>query len=292
MSIQWFPGHMHHTTRQIEELMPRIDVVIELLDARLPVSSQNPLIDALRGDTPCLKILNKKDLADPATTDAWVEWFNSQQGVQAMAVNAKLRPDVRKIPKICRRLNPLKDVSQKPVRTMIVGIPNVGKSTLINSIMGRKVARVGNEPAVTKTHQKSKMVDGMDLCDTPGMLWHKFDDPEVGLKLAAVGAIKDTAFDYELVAEYAVKFLRQNYAAELMQRYKLTELPQDTEELIKMIGAKRGCLVKGGAVDGSRASELIIREMREGKIGLVSFEHPQDYSLEDVDPDNDPELNF
>ncbi len=292
MSIQWFPGHMHQTTRQIEEMMPRIDVVIELLDARLPISSQNPLIDQLRGNTPCLKVLNKRDLADIETTGQWVDWFNSQVDVQAVAVDAKHRPDVRKIPKICRRLNPLRGLSEKPVRTMIVGIPNVGKSTLLNTLMGRKVARVGNEPAVTRTQQKVKMDDGMDLCDTPGILWHKFDDEAAGYRLAASGAIKDTAFDYEMVALFTGKYLIKHYGEMLKRRYKLDVLPETVDELIQMIGKKRGCLLSGGIVDTYRVSELLIREMRDGRIGLISFEQPGDYELDACDGDVDLELDF
>ncbi len=295
MVIQWFPGHMNQTRQKLPGLMQQCDVVIELLDARLPHASSNPLLDEARrgvvgkgpqgspGDVPCITLLTKDDLADPAVTARWRDHFHNRRGVKTLAVNLTDRKSIKNLPKIIRRLAPPKRAEKnQPVQVAIVGIPNVGKSTLVNAMRGKSVARTGDEPAVTKGHQAVKLDttgSGIVLIDTPGILWPKFEDPDVGMALALSGAIKDTATDDDILGPAAAAFLLRRYPDALKERYKLKELP-DVEDanasiqLLDTIGRKRGCLVAGGEVDLSRAGQLLLREMRGGKLGRVSLETP------------------
>lgn len=270
--INWFPGHMHKARKEIAEVMDDVDVVIEVLDARLPRSSENPLVDKLRKGKPVIKLLNKQDLADPLRTQEWLAYFNSQEGVTAVAMDTAQKKLVQGIPDLCREAVPARTRSGRPVRAMIMGIPNVGKSTLINALLGRKIAKVGNEPAVTKGQKRYSVHNGMALSDTPGILWPKIEDLDSGYRLAASGAIKDTAIEHELVAGYAAAFLLRDYPVLLQERFRLKELPEGGEALLDAIGRKRGCLRPGGVVDLHKAAEILLNEMRSGKLGRISFE--------------------
>ncbi|ASJ97143.1 MULTISPECIES: ribosome biogenesis GTPase YlqF [Shewanella] len=275
MAIQWFPGHMHKARKEIAEVMPQVDLVIEVLDARIPYSSENPMVTSLRGDRPCIKLLNKSDLADPAITQRWIDYLEQEQGVKAMAITTLQAAQVRKVPELCRKLVPNRDTVEKDIRTMIMGIPNVGKSTIINTLAGRVIAKTGNEPAVTKTQQRINLKNGIVLSDTPGILWPKVDNEASGYRLAVTGAIKDTAMEYEDVAMFAAEYFLQAYPEAMLERYKLKELPKDDIGLLEAIGRKRGALRPGGRIDLHKASELLLHEFRSGKIGQLSLETPE-----------------
>jgi len=276
MIIDWYPGHMKRARAQIIEILPKIDLVIEVLDARLPVSSANPLLARLRGDKPCIKVLNKNDLADPTVTKAWVQALEEEQGVRAIPLEAKNRRDVGLLPKLCRKILAKRVQARKPLRILIVGIPNVGKSTLINTLAGKKIARVGDKPAITTCPQQIDLRNGILLSDTPGLLWPILDDMPGACRLAASGAIGDNAFDTTEVGLTSASYLAERYPAMLMQRYKLTEIPEKQMELVEEVGRKRGCLISGGDIDLHRAAELILRDLRAGKFGRVSLERPQE----------------
>ena len=286
MSINWFPGHMHKTRQQLEALMPTCDVVIELLDARLPQTSRNPLLDQLRrnipgkgengahGDVPCITLLTKADLADPDVTRAWRGVFETERGVKTLALNLTDPQSVKRLPKLIRSMPVRQPKHGKPIRAMIVGIPNVGKSTLVNALRGKRVAKVGNEPAVTKGKQEIKLAGGIVLVDTPGILWPKLEDPGVGERLAISGAIKDTAVDLAEIALPAIRLLADLYPDALRSRYELDNLAAEPLRLLEAIGQKRGCLVAGGEVDPNRAGDLLLRDLRTGKLGRISLEWP------------------
>ncbi len=274
MSINWFPGHMNKARREIAKAMRETDLVIEVLDARLPSASQNPLLVELRGDKPCIKVLNKSDLADPALTEAWMAALQTEEGVCALALSAIRDSEVRRILKLCRKLVPERGVPGKQVRAMVVGIPNVGKSTLINVLKGRDVADVSNRPAVTRRQQRVDLGGAVVVSDTPGVLWPKIEDPEAGYRLAASGAIGDNAMDSLAVALFATAFLAQRYPELLRKRFKLEALPDSSEAILQEIGQRRGCLSRGVGVDLNKAAELLLHELKTGKIGRVSFEEP------------------
>ncbi|QYJ88522.1 MULTISPECIES: ribosome biogenesis GTPase YlqF [Shewanella] len=275
MAIQWFPGHMHKARKEIAEVMPQVDLVIEVLDARIPYSSENPMVASLRGDRPCIKLLNKSDLADPEITQRWIDYLEQEQGVKAMAITTLQAAQVRKVPELCRKLVPNRDKIEKDIRTMIMGIPNVGKSTIINTLAGRVIAKTGNEPAVTKTQQRINLKNGIVLSDTPGILWPKVDNEASSYRLAVTGAIKDTAMEYEDVAMFAAEYFLKAYPDAMLERYKLKELPDDDIGLLEAIGRKRGALRPGGRIDLHKASELLLHEFRSGKIGQLSLETPE-----------------
>lgn len=274
MAIQWFPGHMNKARRKIAEAMPDIDVIIEVLDARLPFSSTNPMVDELRGSKPCIKVLNKADLADPKVTESWVDYFGQQQNTQALPLVAEDRSQTQKLIQLCKKIGRHRSDKKLAIRVMIMGIPNVGKSTLINALAGRYIAKTGNEPAVTKANQMIDLKNGIVLSDTPGILWPKFDIEESGYRLASSGAVKDTAIEYTEVAHHALAHLLQAYPNELCARYKLKEVPNTPENALFAIASKRGCLRPGGVADLHKAAELCLHEMRAGKIGRISLETP------------------
>ena len=276
MKIEWYPGHMAKAKRQIAEVMPKIDVVIEVLDARLPMSSANPMLEKLRGQKPCIKVLNKSDLADSKVTEAWVKHFDQIAGVKAIPLEANNRSVAAQIPKLCRIIVPHKGVPGKTLRAMVVGIPNVGKSTLINTLAGKKMARVGDKPAITTCPQQIDLRNGIHLSDTPGLLWPDIRNQKSAYRLAASGAIGDGGMDYEGVALFAAEYLMEHYPKPLAARYKFDTLPENAVLLLEQIGRKRGCLVSGGHVDQLRAAELLLRELRSGLIGQVSLERPDD----------------
>lgn len=281
MSIQWYPGHMNKARRAIAEAMPAQDVVIEVLDARMPGASQNPVVDELRGRKPCLKVLAKSDLADPAATKLWLEHFErhgkptpNHGEVRAIAVTTERAGETRsRIAEVCSTLaKPTR--GRTTARAMIVGIPNVGKSTLVNTLAQRKVAKVGDEPAVTKAQQIITLGNGMTLSDNPGITWPKIDDPACGLRLAFGGAIPDAAIDAETVALFGAGILLERYADLVIARFKLKERPADAEALLDDVGRKRGALRAGGKIDRHKAGEALIHDFRSGAIGRITLELP------------------
>lgn len=275
MSINWYPGHMHKARKKMQEVMPLIDVVIEVLDARIPYSSGNPHIAELREHRPHIKILNKMDLADPIVAARWMKYFEQEQGVKAITFSKNKVGEIKNIFKLCKSLAPNRNKEYKPVRTMIMGIPNVGKSTLINIMAGKTIAKVGNEPAVTKTQQKIRLDNGILLSDTPGILWPRMHDHDCGYRLAVTGAVKNTAIEFEDIAMFAANYLLHAYPEELNRRYKLKELPQTADELVVEIGKKRGGLRAGGRIDLHKASEVLLHDIRDGNLGRISFETPE-----------------
>ncbi|WP_418646795.1 ribosome biogenesis GTPase YlqF [Thauera butanivorans] len=277
MSIQWFPGHMASARKKAAEAMAAIDVVIEVTDARLPEASGNPMISELRRfrNRPCLKLLNKADLADPAVTRVWMDFYNRQPGVKAVAVSARNASDAARVPALCRQLAPHRDDGTKPLRMMIMGIPNVGKSTLMNALLKRKVAKVGDEPAVTKHQQTLDLGPGMTLTDTPGMMWPKIDYDPDGYMLAASHAIGRNAVIDEEVAAFLGSILLERYPALLAARYRIDPSSLDAQALVEAIGRRRGCLVKGGGLDLEKASLILLQDYRDGVIGRISLETPE-----------------
>lgn len=278
-SIQWFPGHMNKARNDIKEIMPDMDVVIEVIDARIPFSSENPMVADLRnnqhgGQKPVIKILNKADLADPELTQAWIDDLEQQSQVKAIACDDNKASDVQKIIQLCKKLVPNKVGTGRQIKVLIMGIPNVGKSTLINTLAGRSIAKTGDEPAVTKSQQLIKIDNDIMLYDTPGMLWPKIENPNSGYRLAATGGIKDTAFDFADVAGYTAEYLIKAYPELLKERYKIDEVPQTDWEFFEVAGRKRGFLKKGGVVDTYRMSEILINELRSGQLGRITLETP------------------
>lgn len=274
-SIQWFPGHMHKARKEMTEVMGQIDIIIEVVDARIPYSSENPFANELRGDKPLIKVLNKCDLADDEVVAQWQDHLNSQQGISSLAITANEPTQVAKILDLCRKLVPHRDETGKDIRAMIMGIPNVGKSTIINILAGRIIAKTGNEPAVTKRQQRINLKNGIVLCDTPGILWPKVHNEHSGYRLAITGAIKDTAFEYEDIASYAGEYFLKDYPLMIKERYKLDELPQTDWELIEAIGNVRGFKRAGGRVDMHKTCEILLHEFRQGTIGKICLETPQ-----------------
>lgn len=275
MTIRWYPGHMGKALEEIQELIKKVDVVIEVLDARLPYSSANHKLTELRRTKPWIKVLNKHDLADPAITRAWVREFEKQSGMRALPMSAKKHGDTKPLIKLCQLLAPNRGKPGLPVRTMVVGIPNVGKSTLINTLAGKSMAKVGDRPAVTTTTQRIDLHNGVVLSDTPGVLWPDMSDQEGAFRLAASGAIGSNAMDYTEVGLYAGEYLLRRYPGPLQERYSLQELPASPYELLEAVGRRRGLLATGGVVDLHKAAEALLREMRAGKIGRISLEEPE-----------------
>ena len=284
-TIQWFPGHMTKTRRLIQENLKGIDVVVEILDARIPLSSKNPLIDQLIKGKQRLVILNKADLADDHITNAWMSWFDAQEETKSIKVNSLT--DAKGIRKIItetlenltkekreRKLN--KGIRSFSMRVMIVGIPNVGKSTFINALVGKQSAKVGNKPGVTRGKQWIRLSQEIEIMDTPGILWPKFEDPEAGMRLALTGAIKDDIFDFETSSQKLLSWLKTHYPASLAERYKLSaeDMEQPESRLQELIGEKRGCLLSGGRIDVKKTATIIITEFRKGSLGRISLEVP------------------
>jgi len=288
MTIQWFPGHMTRARRQIEEKLKLIDVVFELLDARIPFSSRNPMVDEITGSKPRLVLLNKADLADPELTAEWSRHFRSR-GLAVHAIDANAGAGVKDLAgkakellkeKIDRQI--AKGMKPRPIRALIVGIPNVGKSTLINRLAGRHIAATGDRPGVTKGQQWIRFGGELELLDTPGILWPKFDDPVVGFRLAATGAIKEDILHIDEVACFILKVLVEQYGAVLSDRYGLEGLPEELPdmqaavEVLESIGRRRGCIVGGGHVDYEKAASVLLRDLRSGKLGRITFETPDE----------------
>lgn len=265
---------MSNAKQKISEAIRNIDVVVEVLDARLPAASSNKLLEELRRNKPCIKVMNKNDLADPAVTKAWVRAFEMQNGVRALPLSAKQHREVSQLTKLCLRLAPSRGKPGRPLRIMVVGIPNVGKSTLINTLAGKCMAKVGDKPAITTCTQQIDLRNSIILSDTPGLLWPVMSDQLAAYRLAASGAIGTGAFDYTDVGLFAADFMMRHYRERLMSRYRLTDLPDSSTALIEQVGRRLGCLAAGGAIDMQRAAEAFLRELQAGKIGRVSFEAP------------------
>jgi ribosome biogenesis GTPase A len=274
MSLQWYPGHMTKARRELAALMPSQDGVIEVLDARTPNASTNPVIAELRGAKPVIKVLTKSDLADPEVTRAWIAYFEAEPGVKAFASTTD-RPDVtrKRIAELCRGLADHRG-RDKAVRVLIAGVPNVGKSTLLNTLMQRAVAKVSDKPAVTKEQQVVTLASGMQITDTPGLMWPKIEDEKRAFRLALAGSIPDTAIDYLTIAMFGAERMLASYSQLVVARYKLATTPADPAALIAEIGRRRGILLKGGVVDLHKAAELLVHEFRAGMLGPISLEAP------------------
>ena len=278
MSIQWFPGHMASTKKAIVERLPDIDVVIELLDARLPGSSANPLLAELTAGKPALKVLNKADLADAECTALWLDHYNAQPGTRAIALDASDTGAARQLIAAARALAPQRGGMVKPVRVLICGIPNVGKSTLINTLVGQRAALTGDEPGITKIEQRVLLANDFYLVDTPGMLWPRITVEESGYNLAASGGIGRNAYDEEEVALELLARVSTRYADRLMARYKLPELGAATgESLLADVGRKRGGLMAGGRVNLQKAGEIALNDFRGGAWGRITLETPEEF---------------
>lgn len=275
MPINWFPGHMHKARKDIGEIMSQVDIVIELLDARIPDSSENPLVPELRGSKPCIKILNKADLADPGETARWVAELEKRSGVTAVPLNHREEHKILGLLTLCNQLLPHRNLEKSAARALILGVPNVGKSTLINKLAGRTIAKTGNEAGITKSQQRIKLANNIVLTDTPGFLWPKLNPPECGYRLAITGAIKDTVFEYEDIALFAADYLRSAYPQAVQKRYGLETIPETGIELLDAIGEARSCVRKGGKVDLQKVSSLLINELRAGLLGPVTWETPE-----------------
>ena len=280
MKIQWFPGHMHKASKEIKEKLPEMDLLIEVLDARLPGSSENPMIAAIRGEKPCIKLFNKSDLADPDLTQQWQAFYEQDQGIKTLCVTRNEPDKIKQIATLCRKMIPRSDNRVKEIHAMIVGIPNVGKSTIINTLTGRTIAKTGNEAAVTRQQQRIKINDDVVLFDTPGLLWGNILNEHSGYRLAISGAIKDTAFDSDDAAFYLAEYLIEHYPQVLKARYQLSEVPSSELELIEAIGRLRGCLRGGGQVELDKACKILINEFRLGTLGRITLEKPQEFQQE------------
>ena len=275
MAINWYPGHMHKASKEMRKIMPQVDLMIEVLDGRIPFSSENPMLAELRGDKPCIKVLSKCDLADPALTQAWQDYLEQDKGVKTIALTTEEPERMKGILDLCHKMMPNKSAGVKNIQAMIMGIPNVGKSTLINHLAGRHIAKTGNEPAVTKMQQRIKLDRGIVLLDTPGVLWPKLENQHGGYRLAITGAIKESAISNEDIALYAVAYLREAYPDYLTARYQLSVLSPNDVTLLEAIGKQRGCLRAGGRVDLERAAKILLTELRAGTLGQLTLETPQ-----------------
>ncbi len=282
MNIQWYPGHMTKTRRQMEQDIRLVDAVAEIVDARIPLASRNPDIDQICGEKPRMMILNRMDMADPGMTRQWAAWFRAR-GMLVLETDCKNRrgtdqfaPAVRELLQDKLRRYAEKGQAGRTLRVMVVGIPNVGKSTFINQVAGRKSAKAENRPGVTRGKQWITVGKGLELLDTPGILWPKFEDPEVGLKLAFTGAVKDDVVDTETLAVHLMELLGKSYPQALENRYKLTVPAEATGyELLELAGRKRGMLISGGEVDTERMGRVLLEEYRSGKLGRFTLEQPE-----------------
>ena len=283
-TVQWFPGHMAKTRRLIKESLPMVDAVTELLDARIPYSSRNPELDELTQKKPRIVLLNKCDMADDNITRQWVEYFKSK-GQYALPVDCRTGKGLNKYGELVRevlkdtiRKNEERGMPGKALRMMVVGIPNTGKSSFINRMAGKNRAKVADKPGVTRQNQWFAIGSGIELLDTPGVLWPKFDDPKVGDRLAFIGSVKNDVLDSELMAVRLIEVLTDGYEDKLLGRYKLKNIPDIHAvmpwEILEEIGRERGMLIKGGEVNTERASNMLLEEYRSGKMGKISFERP------------------
>lgn len=280
-NLQWYPGHMAKTRRMIEENLKYIDVVVEILDARIPFSGRNPNFDDIIINKPRLVAMNKYDLADASITDKWTKWYE-QQGIKVIPISCATGHGINKIAPAAREL--IREKIEKAaasgrtigVKIMMVGIPNVGKSTLINKLSGKASAKTGDRPGVTRTKQWIRLSNGLELLDTPGILPPKFEDQRVAVNLAYTGAIRDEIMEIELLAYSLLEYLRDNYRQNLCERYKLDDIESLAgHEILELIGRKRGCVISGGEIDTERAANILVDELRGCKIGKITLEKPE-----------------
>lgn len=275
MAVNWYPGHMHKANKDMVAALPEVDLIIEMLDARLPFSSANPLLAKLGEHLPRVKILSKSDLADPLVTQAWQTHFEQADNVKVLPTTLTQSDKAHAVANLCRKLVPGKNNATHNIVAMITGIPNVGKSTLINALAGKAIAKTGNEPAITKGQQRINLRNGIILLDTPGVLWPKFANEASGYRLATTGALKDTAINHVEIAYFAVDYLMRHYPERLMARYDLESLGTTELAFLEQMGARRGCLRAGGQVDLEKVSSLFLHELRAGRLGPVSLETPE-----------------
>lgn len=281
-TVQWFPGHMAKTRRLIKECLPFVDLVTELVDARIPLSSSNPELVEMIGNKPRIVLLNKCDVADEKATAKWVEYYKNK-GMYALPVDCRsgkglnaYLPMVREILKDKIQRNEEKGMAGKPLRVMVVGIPNTGKSSFINKMAGRNRAKVADKPGVTRSNSWFAVGNGVELLDTPGVLWPKFDDKAVGDKLAFIGSVKDEIIDSEILAIRLINVLKNGYSNLIRERYKISDFEDKEDyEILEMIGRKRGMLISGGEIDCERAAIMLLDEYRGGKLGRLTLELPE-----------------
>ncbi len=275
-NINWYPGHMKKTRELIRENLKMVDAVVEVTDARIPVSSRNPLIDEILGSKPRIIALNKSDLADSAGSKGWAAWFE-QQGFAVVSMNASSGSGIKDLLRILEKMEKEKNAAsavKRPFRLMIVGVPNVGKSSLINRMSGRKSAKTGDKPGVTRGKQWIRLSNGMQLLDTPGILWPKFEDPKAGVNLAFCGSIKDEIMDLPTLGMELIGVLADQYPDLLIARYKLEEVGETPLETMEAMAMKRGCILPGKRIDYERIARLVLDEFRAGKIGRITLEQP------------------
>lgn len=282
MNINWYPGHMKKTIESIQENLKLVDVVFELIDARIPYSSKNPVIDSIVGEKPKIVILNKSDLSSPKGNEKWADLF-SKNMVKSVLLNSVSGKGINKLLELAYEVTDYKRIAfekrgviSRPIRAMILGIPNVGKSTLINTLSGRKSAKIGNRPGITKHNQWIKTKNKLDLLDTPGILWPKFEDKEVGINLAFTGAIKDEILDIETLALKLIERLALYFPDLLEKRYNIEIMGKSHLDIMEDIGLKRGCIIKGGEIDYTKVSNIILDEFRKGMIGNITLEFPKE----------------
>lgn len=275
MSINWFPGHMNKAIREIKEILPKVDLVIEVLDARLPYSSSNPVIAKFCSDKPSLKLLTKSDLADPIITEQWLAYFRQQSQTQALAITTEKPEQIRGLIGDIKQMLAGKEDKLGNLTALITGIPNVGKSTLINTLAGKQIAKAANEPAVTQGQQRIDLRNGLILIDSPGILWPKIENPKSGYRLALAGSIKNTAMNHEDVACFGAEFFLKQYPDLMKKRFKLAELPSHEVEFLEVIGKQRGCLGSGGYVDFHKIATILLLEFRSAILGRISLETPE-----------------
>jgi ribosome biogenesis GTPase A len=279
MAIQWFPGHMHLTRKAIGERIKNIDVVIEMLDARLPGSSANPMLAELIKGKPALKILSKQDLADPERTALWLAHYNAQAGVRAIGLDTSMKQPVKALIDACQQLAPNRGGMVKPMRVLICGIPNVGKSTLINTLKGKRAAKTGDEAGITKTEQRIALADDFYLYDTPGVMWPRIIVAQSGFNLAASGAIGVNAFDDEEVALALLNYLIPHYPEALQSRYKLDSVQAlSDEEVLELVARHRGAVQSGGRVNTTKAAQIVIQDFRSNALGRLTLETPEEFA--------------
>lgn len=284
MPIQWFPGHMAKARREVQEKLKLVDFVIELVDARAPFASENPMLKQILNQKPKMRVLMKKDLADPKVTHAFIDHFNGL-GERAISVDVNRKEDIKKVVETAKLMAHdkmermrKKGIKPRPARAMIIGIPNVGKSTLINRLANKKIAKTGDRPGVTTSQQWIKVKKDFELLDTPGILWPKFEDEVIGYRLACLGTIKDQILHMDDLAVFLLRYLQDHYPNVLMERYQIEDINQDIIPLFDHIGRLRGAIAPGNHVDYDKTAELIIRDYRSGKLGLISLERPEDAS--------------
>ncbi len=287
MKIQWFPGHMYKASNEIREKLPEMDLLIEVLDSRIPGSSENPMLKAIRKDKPAIKIFNKSDLADPVLTEKWQAYYERDSGVKTLCVTRDQPDKIKQIAALCRKMISLEGARDKEIHAMIVGIPNVGKSTIINILKDKTVAKTGNEAAVTRQQQRIKISDDVVLFDTPGLLWGNINNGHSGYRLAITGAIKDTAFDSDDAAFYLAETLIKHYPEMIVARYELDAVPESEIEFIETIGRQRGCLRAGGQIELDKACKILINEFRLGTLGNITLENPDDFEQEVIEAETE-----